>query len=152
MSTFQDLLTACQAEAIDSVLNPTEEYIYRKMCRSYSIKFNTPLHEVYKLGISHIARNIFETMYEDIDLEEDIEQLLMTIKKIENPNYSAEDDEELDDFVKKIEEQEKQKKKNPPKKKTIIKTLETQKVKKDELKSGSINLGYLESLESEEEG
>ena len=43
MIEFKDLTDYCQALAIANKLSPTEESVWRSICRSYSKKFNEPL-------------------------------------------------------------------------------------------------------------
>ena len=152
MSIFQEILNACQIEALDSTLNPTEDYVYRKMCRAYSMKFNTPLLEVYKMDLEHIAQNLLELKHEDVDVEDSIDSIIELINKIEDPNYQANEDKEMDEFVKASEELEEERLKQGLKPGSIKKSLLKKEEEKPKIQpqGGSINLSYLEDMEKEE--
>jgi hypothetical protein len=95
-----------QIEAISEKLAPTNEGVWRAICRAYSQKFSTPLHEVLKMDPEYIFLHHYESELESVDSEENFDELYRMIKVIEDPNYVAQEQEELDDFVKLAEEQE----------------------------------------------
>lgn len=149
MINFKDLLDACQALALSAKLEPNEEAVWRSICRSYSKKFNTPLHVVLTLDPEHVILNHYEEQLEDIDAEEQAEQLLDIIYGLEDPEYEQQKREELDSFIKEAEEQEKERiKAGRPIHKALKDELPKFDKPKELPKSGGINLSYLESEEN----
>lgn len=75
------LLEAIQVEAAHGVINNTDEYFIRNMCRWYSQTFSTPLHIVYTLPLIEIALHYFECEFKDMTEQEQqdhIANLLLT--------------------------------------------------------------------------
>ena len=70
MIAFTDILQYCQAEAISGRVSPTEESMYRSLCRDYSEHFNTPLHMVLELNPEFVILNVLEKRAEKFDLED----------------------------------------------------------------------------------
>lgn len=99
---------AAQIEAIAEKLNPTNEGIWRAICRSYSKKFATPLHEVLRMDPEHVFLHHYESELETVDSEENFDELHRMIKVIEDPTYVQQEQEELDDFIALAEAQEKE--------------------------------------------
>lgn len=105
---FGDFLDYCRAEALASKFEPTEDSIFRSLCREYSKKFHTPLHVVYTLDPVDVIVNIYEDQLGDIDLDdlESLESLLDVLYSLADPNYTAEKKKEFDDFAKQAELEE----------------------------------------------
>jgi hypothetical protein len=98
--TLDDILDCASACAIANQLEPTAESTYRKICRSYSQKFNTPLHEVYGLDIETVALNVFESNLDERNGEENMnEHLLDLIYSMSDPDYQEEKSKELEEFI-----------------------------------------------------
>lgn len=111
---FDELIVYCRAKAIADALHPTQESLYRRICRAYSRFFYVPLPSVLLLDPEHVLLAYFENQLDGIDLEENIGNLLDQICTMENPDYEKEKEEGLDDFVDKVEkkEEERMSKKN----------------------------------------
>jgi hypothetical protein len=110
MIEFSELLDTCKIESIANTFSPTHESVYRMLCREYSQKFFTPLHEVIKLDARFIILNVFESRYEKLDFDkiEILEDLLDTVYSIEDPNYERAKDEDLKNDIENYEQEEKE--------------------------------------------
>jgi hypothetical protein len=158
MTDFEKLLNLCQIEAINHTLNPNEAYIWRKICRAFSEKFNVSLLEAEEMSPEYVLTHIMESRLESMDFEENIESIIEMIRKIEDPNYQDTEDASLDDFIKQAEAEEKDRLKKGeaifgtdkarPKNSLLESELPEAKV---EPTRGSINLEYLEKLDREDE-
>jgi hypothetical protein len=71
-----------QTLALAEVLSQNEGYILRKVCREYSVKFNTPLHEVHKLPFHFVLTNWMESRIESLD-ENSLRELAQDIVGID---------------------------------------------------------------------
>jgi|SRR5581483_4925765 len=151
---FKDLLDYCKAIAIQSLISPTQESIWRAICRAYSKKFNTPLHIVEQLDPQKVMIAEFEDQLSQFNLEEDIHVLLDLIYTLEDPEYEREKREELSQFIKQAEKEDIARIKAG---KPIHKALKDEKNIADLVeeeakkmpKGGSINLSYLEKEENQ---
>lgn len=108
MIEFKDILDVCQAEAIASKVSPTEESIYRDMCRSYSKMFNTPLPLVLDMDPEHVILNVYEERLASLDETkyESLEKMLDTVLTIEDPNYERVKEDKLSKDIEKYEKEE----------------------------------------------
>jgi hypothetical protein len=94
--------------ALASVLEPDEAYYYRKICRSFSERYHMPLPEVEKLPYDYVLRHYFEHQIEQLnesDAEEAAHALEVRMQRSINPNYDAEEEESIEDFVQMIEDE-----------------------------------------------
>lgn len=155
MIEFKDLVEYCQAEAIASRMTPTEDSVYRAICREYSEMFHTPLPQVLELDPEHVILNVYEKQAESMDIEDyqKLERILDTLRSIEDPNYEATKNKEQEEFDRQaeLEEEERIKAGRPvyqAKKKTLPKNDETPEKKLPT--GGSINLEYLSKADREE--
>jgi hypothetical protein len=160
---FQDLADALRAQAIANLLSPTAESVYRKICRAYSKRFNTPLHQVMELSPEFVILNYFEDDLEDIDIDDNLDVLMDRIYSIEDPEYESIKKEEFDAFAEQAEEEERLRLESGKpihpalaKETTLLgvpdqkNTPEKDEPPKDNLpKGGYVNLSYLEREESE---
>lgn len=108
-----EYILAIQNTALAEVLSdsPTLAYFYRRTCRQYSERFNTPLPQVYSLPFDEVLRDIVEHRYEGILAEEDgQEDLLEMAQKIVDPDFEEQEEQENEDFVRKAIEEENLKK------------------------------------------
>lgn len=148
--TFKDIVDTFQAEAIANHLSPTEESVLRSIYRSYAYKFNTPLHEVYKLEFDFIAINLYESQLENVDALENLEEITDMIRGIEDPEYQKNKEEALQEDISIYEEMEEARVMN---KKPIWRksqpVVPVEEPPKELPKSGGINLSYLEDLDNE---
>jgi len=154
MIDFSELLEYCRIEAIASKMAPTEDSIYRSICRDYSEMFHTPLHMVLEMDPLHVVLNVYEKQAEGMDTTDyqKLELIMDTIMGIEDPNYEAKKSKEQEEFDRKaeLEEEERIKAGKPiyqPKKKTLSKNEEAPDKKLP--KGGLINLDYLSKQDSE---
>lgn len=105
---FKDLLDYCQAEAISGKFSPTEDSVYRSLCRTYSKKFHTPLHTVLALPVTDVVLAVYEEQLEDLDMDkfENLEQVHETILAILDPNYEAHKETKLEQDIAAYEREE----------------------------------------------
>ena len=69
MNNRVSIYKALQIEAMFDILNQTDIYFFRKVCRWYSEKFHTPLHEVVsgdKIPWNDVLLHYYECQFEDI--------------------------------------------------------------------------------------
>lgn len=154
MIDFKELLEYCQVEAISSKVSPTEESVWRSLCRDYSIKFHTPLMDVLLLDPEHVVLNVYELQAETMDTDDyqRLERIMDTLLGIEDPNYEAKKNKEQEEFDRQaeLEEEERIKSGRPvyqPKKKTLLKNDEV--TQKKLPTGGMVNLDYLSKQDSE---
>lgn len=160
---LQDMLDACQAEAISNRLIPTQESTWRMICRAYCAISNTPLHLIDKLDPEFVLMHYFESELEKADLDEQFEVIMDRLYLIADPNYENEKKQELEDFIVAAEEEERQRliSKRPIHKAMSDKNPifadeeepEEVSIPKPKLKeSGFLDLSYLEAGDSEGSG
>jgi hypothetical protein len=108
MISFKDLLEYCQVEAIASKVSPTEDSVWRGLCRQYSKKFHTPLNQVLEMDPEHVILNVYEDQAEEMETEDyqKLEHIMDMIRTIEDPNYEAQKQNEQDEFDRQAEEEE----------------------------------------------
>ncbi len=104
--TFDELLDLCSAEALASKLAPTSDSTWRKICRTYAKKFHTPLPQVLKMSAEEVALHVFEDNLDDLDTEEHLEQLLDLVYTLDDPEYAAQKQREIEEFDREAERQE----------------------------------------------
>lgn len=104
---FEEILDVASAEAIACQLEPTDASTWRKICRSYSKKFNTPLPQVLTLNPEDVALHVFEDNLDERGDEDNlIEHLLDLIYGMSDPEYAAKREEEMEEFLKNVTEEE----------------------------------------------
>jgi len=104
---FSELLEYCESEAILGKLENTELVVWRYICRSYSKKFNTPLHIVmHQLPPEDVILAHYESELDDYDIEENAEKILDMVYTLQDPEYATQKREELSDDIKRYEEEE----------------------------------------------
>ena len=110
---FKELTDYCQLLAVLTKLEPNAESVWRSICRSYSTKFNTPLHLCLdgQIDPETILLNLYEDELEGKDPEEIIESLLDLVYRIEDPEYEQSKEEELQDFMETVRTMDLQKQK-----------------------------------------
>lgn len=150
---LKELTDFCRAEALSNKLLPTNESVWRIICRNYSKKFNEPLTSCLNGTIDpeQIILNLYEDQLDDIDEEENIEKLLDVIYDLEDPEYEAQKEEmlkQVDEDAEK-EEQERLAKGKPihPSMKREVSTKMENPV--EQPKSGSIDLSYFHDSKNE---
>jgi uncharacterized membrane-anchored protein YjiN (DUF445 family) len=95
-------------EALYNVLSEQESYIYRQICRYVSTKFNMALDRVESMPFNYVMRNYYESIYENQDKNELIDKAIQMMC----PEVAANEEENLQDFIKQLEEQEAKKASN----------------------------------------
>lgn len=145
-----DLIEFHQVLSIGLALEPTTESIFRIKQREYSDRFNTPLHEVAKLDMAFILQHLYEDLYPPSIVEEELEELLDKLYKIKDPTYSRVSVQETEDLVDAVLNREiaRAAKKKVP---TQESSKEVDMPGTPTPKSGGLNFGQLESLESKAE-
>lgn len=103
---FSELLIYCKVKAIESLLTPTEETIWRAFCRSYSERWHVPLPKVRAMDPEEVIAEVLEARYEEMDAFEEIEGILEDIYKIENPRYEKQQKVEMDSFIQNMAKRE----------------------------------------------
>jgi hypothetical protein len=150
---FQDIVDFCQAQALANKLEPTEDSVWRSLCRSYSKNFNTPLHLVLEMSPEYVITHVYEERYSDINEEEQLDKLLDMIYSLADPEYEKQQREETVEFMAQAEAEEAERIRlgkpiHPAlKKEHSLKDLPEEEPKPT---SGSINLSYLEKEELED--
>lgn len=155
MIEFKDLLEYCQAEAIATRMNPTEDSVFRAICREYSEMFHTPLPVVLELDPEHVILNVYEKQAESMDIEDyqKLEHIMDTLRTIEDPNYELVKNKEQEEFDRRAEEEEEARIKagkpvyQPKTKKTLPKDEPAPEKKLPT--GGMVNLDYLSKQDSE---
>src|SRR5579863_6632204 len=104
--TFDELLDAASAEALACKMEPTVESTWRKIARTYSERFCTPLDQTLKLDPHMVALHVFESNLESYDNDEHLENLLDMIYTLSDPDYAAQKEVELEEFIKESRRQE----------------------------------------------
>lgn len=155
--SFRELLDACRLEAINGILNPTQETIYRSMCRDYSERFHTPLHVVHTLDMEFVITELYSAQFDDRQskedwvLEDDLGSLMEMVARIEDPEFEAHEKEEFDEFAEQAlaEERERLKAKRPIHKALAKEmeepTLSPRVAKPEQPSQGFINLSHLDN-------
>ena len=150
---LKELLEYCESIALAGKLSPTEDSVWRSICRSYSRKFSTPLHLVMEMEPEFVITQFYEDQFDDVDEEDQIEKIYDMILTLEDPEYAKQKQEELDSFIEQaeLEEQERIKNNKPihpalrgESQPNIPKLQEPPKPT-----SGSVSLSHLASEESE---
>lgn len=113
--SFKEISEYCQAQALLNKLSPDEIAIWRYFARSYSKKFNTPLHLVMEMAPEEVMLHHYEEQMDDLEVEDHIDQLLDMIYSLEDPDYEQEKSNDFDTFIEnaELEEQERLKKGKP---------------------------------------
>ena len=158
--SLYDLIEYCQAKAIGQRFSPTEETVYRQICREYSKEFSTPLAEVKEMDPLEVILEVYENRYGNFELSENLEQVFDLIYTLEDPDYAKSRMDEFKDFIKAAEEEEEERQATG---RPVHKALADEVSIKNSLpkdppvqeqkmpQRGSINLSYLENEESDEE-
>lgn len=106
LNDLQSVADMSQAEALAEKLRPTNDGMWRSICRSFSQKFSTPLKEVLSMDPEFIFQHHYESELEDVDTEENFDEIQRMIRMIKDPAYVQEEEEELEDFIEEMERQE----------------------------------------------
>lgn len=96
---FFELFEYAQIRAIEAAITPSMESIWRSRCRLYSQKYFTPLHEVERLDPIKVLQALYEDQYPPSIVDEELQELLDTLHKIKDPNYSRMSAEATEEFV-----------------------------------------------------
>jgi hypothetical protein len=86
-----------QTEAISSILNRTDLYIYRKICRWYSTTFHTPLHIVNSMPYDEILLHYYEHNYEKLPYNE-----VLRLAHEVLPELAQQKEKEDEEFIKSL--------------------------------------------------
>ena len=88
MSQF-NIYEYLKLKAFNGLLNETDEFFYRKICRWYSKTFCTPLHQVYKLPWDDVLLTYYEDSLDemgynrtyDMAIEEYVPEIIEQMEK-----------------------------------------------------------------------
>lgn len=105
-----EVIKALQLIALQAAEDPTDQQFYRGVCRWYSEKYATPLHEVEEMDYYYVLQHYFEESYSELRSSPDdkTHQKYEEIKaKILYPEEFQKKQQDDDDWVKKLEEESK---------------------------------------------
>lgn len=151
MIDFYDLFELAQIKAIESAISPSLDSIWRMKAREYSVMFYTPLHVVMKeLDPSMVLQALYEAKYPPSIVDEELEELLDKLNLLKDPNYSRMSKEDTEDLVDSVLNKEIKRlgKKKTPTQETIKQEIKASEAKPKISKSGSMNFGELEKMDS----
>lgn len=155
--SISDIVDLCQAEAVANRLDSNSAYRWRRFCREYSKAFSTPYHQVLEMDPEFVILATYELELDDVNPLDKIHDLMDRIYSIEDPNYEASKERELQDFIKQAEEEEDDRvNANAPvyvpkkKNKKVSVPDKPQEVLKELPKEGYVNLAYLSKQDSED--
>lgn len=141
MSVIQDI----QKIALLSVLEPDDEANLRRIHRWFSKTFFLPLPEVENLPIEYILLHYFETLYAELDEEEQKKQVEYAIETEEERQHRIKNEEETDkEFVRMMNEEAKELKSKPMSKAELFSSF---KVHKDKTRAVAIDESLLKKPE-----
>lgn len=103
-----DIYELIRLQAAHDLLNETDLYFHRKVCRWYSHQFHTPLHLVTSGNVltwDEILQHYYEFHYEKLKHND-----LLRLTKDYLPEIAKEEEEAEDDFLKRLIEADKLKK------------------------------------------
>lgn len=101
------MLEACKAEALKELLLPTEDSIWRSICRTYSKTYSTPLHEVMKLDPEFVLKTYYASSLDEVSIDGNLEGLLDSLYSLRDPNFQRNKELSFEDEIKRAEEKEK---------------------------------------------
>lgn len=150
MISLDDIIDYCRAEAISGKFYPTEISNWRWFCREYSKTFHTPLYQVMDMDPEHVILSVFEDGYDARRLrkKEDVDAIIDDLRRLEDPNYDANQENRMADWAAGIEQWDKMRvsKGAPLPKKTDPKD-PPKDPPKPLPKEGGINLSYMSKEE-----
>jgi len=160
MIDFNEFLGTLQAEALSDKFQPTQTSVWESICRQYSKKFFTPLHVVLKMDPEFVVRQNYADQMDEANFDDHLENFIDLLKHLEDPEYDADTEKDLKNFIAQAEaEEEDRKSKGLPLSSIFRKGHKISKVKKkaekvvqqevDQPKSGSIDLSHLGDDENE---
>jgi hypothetical protein len=151
-----DVIEFCQVEAIANKISPNAASRWRNFCRIYSKAFSTKYTEVLEMDPEFVITAVFELELDSVDVTDKMEELMDRVYSIEDPNYEAAKEHDLQEFIDQaLEEEEERLKKGKPifiprKRKQEVKVEKKPEEKPKELpKEGYLNLSYLAKEEEE---
>lgn len=100
---FRDLIDLAKIQAIRDALCPTEDSVFKGLCRAYSQRFHVALPQVYLLDPEHVMREEFAAQLDDVNIEDNMDSILEQIRKLEDPNYEANEEKNLLEWIEDIE-------------------------------------------------
>jgi hypothetical protein len=105
--SFKDLIDFCSADALANSMEPTEDAVWKSICREYSTKFHTPLHLVLNaLDPELVISQVYASRLENVDHEENLDSILDSIYTMEDPTYSKDKAAEQQAFDEQAEKDE----------------------------------------------
>ena len=97
---FKDLIDYCYALSLATKMRPTEDSVYRSICRKYSKRFSTPLHLVFEMDLVNVILNVYEDDLTDINLvDSKFDSAYDAIRTMEDPSYERQKEEVMDKVV-----------------------------------------------------
>lgn len=105
-----EVIKALQLIALQAAEDPTDEQFYRGVCRWYSEKYATPLHQVEDMDYYYVLQHYFEENYNELksSTDKDANHQYDEIKtRLLYPEELKKKQEDDDDWVKKLEEEAK---------------------------------------------
>lgn len=93
--------------SVANVLIKDDQYLYRRICRQYSILFHTPLPQVYGLNPDDVLLNVLEHQNESIPDADDVMPIEELAERVINPNFEEDQEKELEEYISKLEQKSK---------------------------------------------
>jgi hypothetical protein len=108
MIRLAEIIESCKAEALAGRFSPSEVTDWRYFCREYSKTFHTPLHLVLEMAPEQVILAVLEDQLsrKNLNVTEELEQVIEEVRRLQDPNYDANAEKVMDDFVKFAEAQE----------------------------------------------
>lgn len=99
MTNLDKIYSIAISNVVDGL---NQDYIYRKLTRAYSSKFNVSLQEARALPIDEVALDLYESYFEELDDEE----LDEAIERFLNPEHEESEEASIQEFIKQAEQEE----------------------------------------------
>lgn len=152
--SFRDLIDTSAALALSEKLFLTEEAVWERYCREFSIKFSTPLMQVRELDPLFVMTQVNCENLAAFEPEENMDQLWEMLGQLKDKDYDHKKEMAIREEMRQIEEREKQRLENGE---AIHKSLEKDKriiakdpIPKDMPKNGGINMGLINKLNNQD--
>lgn len=104
--SFRDLIDTATAIALADKLHPTEEAVWARYCREFSIRFSTPLVEVRAMDPLFVITEVNAENLSDFNPEEQLDALLDMLGSLQDPNYDAKREQSIREELRELAEQD----------------------------------------------
>jgi hypothetical protein len=104
--SFRLLLEAAQAQSLADKLAPTEVAIWESYCRSFSVRFSTPLLQVMAMDPFFVVQQVNSDQLSEFEPEERLDDLRDMLGHLSDPSYDAKREQAIREELRQLEEQE----------------------------------------------